>query len=261
METVACPSVKADTGFRAYQPQARRLKGETVCEQVLTPVGDIRQIPAVSFSFFDPRQGSYRTVQEGPFPVTIIETTGPGQGNAGTPPPPPVSTDNRATRQTAAEGNIHKRPYLPVVSGIALVALVGVSLGYFRKKTIQSSNKDGEIIPQESPPELNLETLQSLLAEHDSGQQCHTAVFRALQQCLGDHYHLAPQSLTADIVETHLRPEGSSDLVIDVVQSLFRECDRVRYGGGRVSGEEMEAAYQRLKELRRCLETVPGGDA
>jgi hypothetical protein len=261
METVACPSVDVPSGLRGYKPQARRMKGETVCEQILIPADEtVRQIPPVSFSFFDPRRGSYRTVRQGPFPLTVIAAPGPKKV-ALSPSPFPVISGATVARQAGTVRCAGFRTFIPIVSGMALVAVLGLSLRQFRRRTAPSSSCEEQgIIPQETPPEPSLDLVEAALAEDDSGQ-FHTAVFRTLQHCLGNHCHLPPQAITADIVETRLRPEGSSDLVIDMVQNLFTECDRARYGGARISGAEMEATCRRLKEVRRCLGSLRSRDS
>jgi len=255
METAVCPSVEARSDIKVYPPQARRIRGETVCEQILIPASEtVRQIPAVALSFFDPRLGSYRTVREGPFPVIVLSAVGPQQGATS---PPAFSAISGATVAPHSDVGWFTggRIYLVIVSCMALVTLLGLLLRQFRRRTAPASTgKEQGIIHQESPPEASLDLVEVALADNDSGR-FHTEVFRTVQQSLGNHCQVIPQAITADIIETHLRPEGTSDLVIDIVRTIFRVCDRARYGGARVSGTEMEATFRRLKELIRCLET------
>ena len=253
MDTVVCPSVDAPGSFRVYQPQARRLREKTVCEQILLPVDEtVRQIPPVAFSFFDPRRGSYRTVRTGPFAVTV--SGAPGPKRVAIPPPFPVSSGATVARQAGVSRSAGFRACIPVVSGMALVVLLGLSIRQFRRRPAPSSSREEpEIIHQNTSPEPSLALVEAVLADTDSGQ-FHTEVFRTLQHCLGNHGQVAPQAITADFIETHLRPEENSELLIDMAQSLFDECDRVRYGGALVSREEREATYRRLKKLRCALE-------
>jgi hypothetical protein len=105
----------------------------------------------------------------------------------------------------------------------------------------------------QSEPDFDM--VKYRLSEGDSGQ-FHAAVFKELQHCLGTQCHVAPQAITVDIVDTHLRPEGLSDSMIVVAQTLFAECDRTRYGGEPAGHEDMETTYQMLKDLVHYLETV-----
>ena len=255
METVACPAAGEPGGLKGYKPQASRMKGETVCEQILTPADEsIRQIPPVAFSFFDPRRGVYRTVRQGPFPLTVIAASGPKKV-ALSPPPIPAISGDAVARQTVAGHVPGIRICLIVICTIALLTLPVYLFRQFRKRTKLSSPEEAlEIMPRESPPEPSLDMVEARLADSQSGP-FHTEVFRTMQLCLGNHCKISPQSITADIVESHLRPEGCSDLVIDMVQTLFGECDRARYGDTQVSKAEMEATCRSLKELLRCLET------
>jgi tetratricopeptide (TPR) repeat protein len=75
LANVASPSVTVDERFRAYEGQP--VKGEDsaerrVFEQVVIPQrADVRELPAVRFSFFDPETRAYRTIVRGPTALTV----------------------------------------------------------------------------------------------------------------------------------------------------------------------------------------------
>lgn len=72
---LAPPAVPVDDRFRTYDAQP--VKGEDgaerrVFEQVVIPqTADVRELPAVHFSFFDPEAGAYRTITQGPTALTV----------------------------------------------------------------------------------------------------------------------------------------------------------------------------------------------
>ena len=253
METVACPAVAAEAGFSVYPPQARRQREEVICEQVLIPTDETALVaPVVAFSYFDPRLRSYRRVREGPFPVTVTGATGPLKT-----PPPLFPVMSGASAAPHADGRpTGVRAWLPVIFGMTCVALLGLLLRRRRVRTAPSSPREEQgIMHWESPPEPDAAILEAALAAQDS-EQFYLAVFRTAQHIIGNHCQLPPRSVTEEIVETHLRSAGTCDVVIDTALTIFRECDRVRYGGARVGGEEMEATSRRVAELMRYFEIV-----
>ena len=75
LANVSAPAVAVDDRFRAYDAQP--VKGEDgadrrVFEQVVIPkVADVRELPAVRFSFFDPEARAYRIITQGPVALTL----------------------------------------------------------------------------------------------------------------------------------------------------------------------------------------------
>ena len=75
LANVAAPAVTVDDRFRAYDAQP--VKGDDgaerrVFEQVVIPQrADVRELPAVRFSFFDPEARAYRTIVQGPTALTV----------------------------------------------------------------------------------------------------------------------------------------------------------------------------------------------
>lgn len=75
LANVSTPPVPVDDRFRVYDAQP--VKGEDgadrrVFEQVVIPkAADVRELPAVSFSFFDPEARAYRTIIRGPTALTV----------------------------------------------------------------------------------------------------------------------------------------------------------------------------------------------
>ena len=76
----ARPPAYADTDlFRAYEarllgdtPDPAADRGGKTFEQVVLPrTEELRELPPLQFSFFDPAAGQYRTVTAGPFPLTV----------------------------------------------------------------------------------------------------------------------------------------------------------------------------------------------
>ncbi|MBF0123024.1 MAG: protein BatD [Candidatus Omnitrophica bacterium] len=72
LRAVAMPVVQ-DEKLKVYEPQIKEEDGRKILELVLIPIKeDVREIPAVVFSYFDVEEGRYQTITRGPFPVEVM---------------------------------------------------------------------------------------------------------------------------------------------------------------------------------------------
>ena len=93
------PTVPYDPRLRIYDPQTlddARGPGQLAVEQVVIPTDpSVSSLPAVSFSFFEPESGTYRTITRGPFPLVVAA--------APAAEPPAIVTSTPAGVDPAAE--------------------------------------------------------------------------------------------------------------------------------------------------------------
>jgi hypothetical protein len=80
LDGIVAPALPALESFKLY-PAVERVSSvptERLFEQTLIPLStNARVIPALSFSFFDPAQGQYGTLSQGPFALTFHARTDP----------------------------------------------------------------------------------------------------------------------------------------------------------------------------------------
>ncbi len=70
--TVNAPAMEDTAGFKIYQPQAKTEGNQKIFEQVIIPLSEkVAYIPAVSFSFFNPKAQSYQMIKRGPIAITV----------------------------------------------------------------------------------------------------------------------------------------------------------------------------------------------
>ena len=59
-------------GFKTYAPQVKATSDEKTVEEVIIPISAaVKEVPALSFSYFDPSLKSYKTITQGPFPIQV----------------------------------------------------------------------------------------------------------------------------------------------------------------------------------------------
>ena len=121
LDSLTLPDQNTWRDFKTYPPttkvetaDALGLQGTKTFEQLVVPQSaDIKSLPAISFSFFDPDQKSYRTLTQPPVPLLVR----PG-GSA--PAPTVVNTSSRGGQDNPppAQDIVHIKPRLGVVAQI-----------------------------------------------------------------------------------------------------------------------------------------------
>ncbi len=80
LDSVSPPAIRIGDRFKTYVPEvatkrsvsAGKIGGEKVFKQVIVPLeAGKSEVPAVSFSYFDPEAGKYRTAKKAPIPITV----------------------------------------------------------------------------------------------------------------------------------------------------------------------------------------------
>ncbi|MDP2768040.1 MAG: BatD family protein, partial [Candidatus Methanoperedens sp.] len=70
--TVNLPGSSLGDDFKVYEPQVKQDKDAKTFDQVLIPLNtSVKEIPAMSFNFFNPQTGVYTTITRGPFPIKV----------------------------------------------------------------------------------------------------------------------------------------------------------------------------------------------
>lgn len=77
LDEMRSPPVAISQNFKAYDPQVvENASGIKSFEQIIIPVNtNANEVGMISFSFFDPDARTYKTISQGPFPLTFHQET------------------------------------------------------------------------------------------------------------------------------------------------------------------------------------------
>ena len=272
-DSLTLPEQSAWHDFKTYPPatkvettDALGLQGTKTFEQVVVPQSpDIKALPAVSFSFFDPDQKSYRTLTQPAVPLIVR----PG----GLAPAPTVATAARSASDNPppAQDIVHIKPRLGAVVQIgpplmernwflalqAVPVLAWLSAVTWRRRADQLANNPrlrrrrqvAQIIRQ------GLLELRQHAAANQSDDFFATLV-RLMQEQLGERLDLPASAITEAVIEERLRPCGVPEATLASLRELFQTCNFARYAPIKTSQElaaiipKFEAALRELQGLR-----------
>jgi hypothetical protein len=238
------------------------LQGTKSFEQIVVPQSpDIKELPPISFSFFDPERKSFQTLKH---PATPLEVRAGGATVA------PTVLANRSTRDTPAptQDIVANKQHLgtlaqvgpPLVLQPWFVALQGVPmLAFFsalvwRKRTDSLANNP-RLRRQRQVAQVVREGLGQLreFAVQNKSDDFFATLFHLLQEQLGERLEVPASSITEAVIEEQLRPRNVPDTVLNPLHELFQTCNLARYAPIK-SSQQLAALVPRVEGLLREIQ-------
>lgn len=233
IDAFSCKSI-AIPGLRSYPPHSSITGNIFTCEQVVIPESPaVREIPAVSVSFFDLETKQYRTASSGPLALRVsaipilVPPTAPWIVKPGIPfdPPSPLAFTIPAA-----------------IVAILLLATVVTGIVLLRRRQLSPLSVSADTGPALAIRHYLAEAEAALAA--GEGYIFYTSVFRALQLSVGEHLDLPPSSITSLLPQWNLPVEVSMDACL-----MLDRCDQVRYGKQSPDHDEMSTNLFELLEI------------
>jgi hypothetical protein len=242
------------------------LEGAKTFEQIVAPqTADIKELPEFSFSFFNPETKQYRTLAQPPIALTVrpggtapAPVVAVSARNANDTLPPPqdiVPIKQRVGRLQPAGQLLVQSPVFLATQSVPVLAFVAAFLWRRRADSLANNPR---LRRQRAVAELvrhGLEDLRRLAAENKS-EQFHAALFRLLQEQLGERLDCPASAITEAVVDEKLRPRGVPDTTLQQIHELFQSCNLARYAPVRSSQElaamipKLESALRRIQEVK-----------
>jgi hypothetical protein len=271
-DRVEAPSFPENADWKTYTPSAtftshgNSYSGVKIFDQAVVAKNDaVKEIPPLSFSYFDPVKKDYITVTSAPIAIKLARSAVP-------PPPPspsvpqnsPIAPKNQDTQAKPSNGlalmapldlqmgafskeiiPIFLRSWFLAIAILCLVVLVALFALKWRRQNLARH------------PEKELRRRKDhLLAHHlnlvekacNSGNSTEflASARTAIQNQVGLSWNLQPTAISLASLKERLGPE--SPLV-----EIFTAADSASYGGATLSREKMESY---LRTMKKALEEL-----
>jgi hypothetical protein len=240
------------------------LAGTVAFEQVITPQNhEVRMLPPLEFSFFDPEQKQYRTLTGPAIPLAVRNATVVAN-------PPPVPTNAAANAEAPpADDILHIRPQFAAGSGAALLVrkpwFLGLQvvpviawLGLFISRKRRESLANNPRLRRQREVAIKiregLKELHSLAATQNSDQFFAT-LFRLLQEQIGERLDMPASAITEAVIDERLRHGNLPPATVDELHDLFQMCNQARYAPQKTS-QELSAIIPRAETVLRELQKL-----
>jgi hypothetical protein len=257
--------------FKLYPPTAKPAEtteqlgvaGTKTFEQLVVPQSaDVRQLPPVSFSFFDPDKKRYETVTQPPIAL-VVRPGGQGvmpaiaattRGQEAPPAQDIVSIKQRPGILEPMSAPLIQQPWFVAVQAMPVLALIGAVVVRKRNESLANNPR---LRRQRKVARAIRDGLADLrkLAQEKNSDQFFATLFRLLQEQLGERLDLPASAITEAVIEDHLKPRGVSEKTLADLQELFQANNLARYAPIK-STQELEALIPRLENVLRELQEV-----
>jgi len=254
--------------FKTYDPQVKDDENGITLEQVIIPTSkDITQIPALAFSYFDPREKKYKTITQGPFPVKVIA--------------PAANDEFKAYGFVDKSKSASDKPVIVKFDGInhliqwvlnrvlsllknlffwiALVVIVMGWLGFYWWGAFQERLQKDEKFARQWKADAKAKELMKntkMQLEQKSSKGFYGSLYKTLNDYLADKMHLPVASLTWDIIETALKVRSVDGQKLQLMKELMERCDLVRFASATISQEQMSQDFASLEDLMNYLPKI-----
>jgi hypothetical protein len=272
ISSLKLPKQPAWRDFQTYPPTTKvhptddyGFQGTKTFEEIVSPENaEVKALPELSFSYFNPDDGQYHTLTEPSVPLTV-------HAAAATPMPTLASAQKPAAEQKSPPDILPIKDKLgtlavssqPLVARPAFIALQGVPvLAFFaaliwRKRTDSLANNP-RLRRQRAVAQLvhnGLNDLKRFAAENNS-DEFFALLFRLLQEQLGERLDCPASAITENVIEEHAVLRTAPAETLDSLRDLFQLCNQARYAPVRGTSElnsvaaKLEKTIGELQEVR-----------
>ncbi len=267
--TVKLPHMNADNNFKVYDPQIKQDRTGKTFEQVIIPKSDmVKEIPPVTFAFFDTRSGEYKRITRGPIPITVnplpkgeklrIFETAEGVARA-MHKKEILGRDIIYIKDTP--GGLKKRgkflcqnKLFVIIQFFPISAVIFSLLFAKRRQRLETDIPYARRLRAPRRAKKNLLRVRHFLKTKDR-DKFFEAVFKTLQEYIGDRFHLSAASITESVVDNLARYDIEKD-ILDKLRECFSNCDMARYAPSEITDEQMDNTLKLLESVIEKLERL-----
>jgi hypothetical protein len=270
LDALSIPEQPGWHDFKTYPPTSKvethdplGVQGTKSFEQIIVPQNsDIKTLPSLSFSYFDPDQKAYRLLTQ---PAVALMV----RPSASAAPPTvalPNKTENAAPAQDIVEikrqfGPLAQvttpllvRPWFLALQGVPVVAWASLLLLRRRIDNLANNPKLRRRLRVVQITRQGLNDLRAHAAANDSDQFFAT-LSHLLQEQLGERLDLPASAITEAVVEENLVPLGVPETTLTPLRELFQTCNLARYAPIK-SSQQLAAIIPKVESVLLSLQEV-----
>lgn len=264
LDSLTLPAQDAWKNFKTYPPTAKLettdpfgFQGTKTFEQIISPLNnDVHELPALTFSYFNPEDGKYHTLTQPAVPLTVKA--------AGATPLPQIAAHKTSNEEKPAQDILpikeklgtlipHKTPFIaqPVfLAAQAVPVLAFLAAFVWRKRTDNLANnprlrRQRAVAALIASGEADLKKY----AVENKPDEFFATLFRLLQEQLGERLDCPATAITEDVVDGHAVLRHAPTALRQALREQFQLCNQARYAPVRGTGELNSVAAQFEKLL------------
>jgi hypothetical protein len=271
LDGVTLPAQDAWRDFKTYPPTTKLetgdqfgFQGTKTFEQIISPQNaDVHELPALTFSFFNPDDGQYHTLTQGAVPLVVKA--------AGNSPMPVIAANKNSPPENQSPqdilpikerlGTLAKKSAPLVVQPVFLAAqampvLAFLAAFFWRKRADCLANNPRQR-RQRAVAQLVRDGVNDLkkLAAENRPDDFFALLFHLLQEQLGERLDCPASAITENVIDEHAALRAAPEATLDSLRELFQLCNQARYAPVR-GASELNSVAARLEQTLGELQEV-----
>jgi hypothetical protein len=269
IDAVGVPELPESDAFRAYPARLvssdldrAGYRGRKVYEQVIIPrTEEVTEVPALTFSYFDPAEHGYRSIARGPLALEV-QAADPDKGRTVRSGP---TEDARTARMVGddirylqpapahwtrlAGGRGPERPGFWAWQGLPVAVVLWAWWMGRRRRALSSDVALARRYRAPRAAQAGLRRAEKALSKQDEAA-FYEGLWKALVEYFGHRLNWPAGLVTGEAVGRALQQQGLDEEQRQRVEKLFTACEQRRFAGVRSGPEAMR---RRLDDFRRVL--------
>lgn len=271
IDALALPEQPQWKDFKVYPPTASvetrdplGLAGAKSFTQVVIPQNhEIRELPPLRFTFFDPGARTYCTLNSPATPLKVHPSAGgstpPPVLASNAPPNAPLPVDDIVNIKTHLADRTPLRPllaYQPSFMGLQAVPLLAWLFLLIWRKRKEALANNPRLRRQREVARKIRDGLRDLTTQASArhAEDFFATLFRLLQEQIGERLDLPASAITEAVVDDRLRGRNLAEATVSTLHDLFQTCNAARYAPAQTR-QELEALIPKLESVIRELQS------
>jgi len=274
IKAAAKPPIPQTDDFRVYEAsssenvgkQGDRLAGTKIYEEVFIPRRPgMLEIPAITYSYFDPERGAYATTSTKPIAIQALKPEGyvasgdlPYQGGGVV-----VGSEARDIRyikedigRPARSGRIILlTPLYLLANGVPVLVLAALIAVRKRREKLAANVGLARSLRAGKMARKRLAKARGL-ATAAQGQAFYAELHQTLTAYVADKLNVSPHGLTTERLRELLGQQGADEGLVAAVADILQRCDFARFAPASISQEEITRALADVEETMIRLEGI-----
>ena len=267
LDTVTAPALQDSDMFKVYEPEVSKKGNKKTYEQILIPKNkDVKEVPKVSFSYFNPVKKRYETITKGPFPVKVSEH--PESQKAIKMVAMPMGENVFYPKEEFGQDILYIKDRIGSLSPeddvLALkwpfwvlqlfpIAIFWIFYASYRKrKRIETDRGYARFLKAPRKARSGLSRAKAFLERNDT-PKFYDAIHKTLEEYLGNKFNLPKGNVTIQEIEARLCSSGCDTEMMKKLNDVFAKCEMARYASSVSEGEDHS---QVLEDVRTIIDYV-----
>jgi hypothetical protein len=270
-DALRLPDQSGWNGFKLFPPTSKvetsdplGIEGTKTFEEIVAPqTADVRELPQISFSFFNPDDGKYHTLAQPAVPL-VVKAAG------ASPMPVIVANKNSAPENQPPQDILPIKENLgalatkssPLVAQPAFLAAQSVPIlaflaAFIWRKRADNLANNPRLRRQRAVAQLVRDGLNDLkkFAAANQPDEFFALLFRLLQEQLGERLDCPASAITENVIDEHPVLRGAPKTTLDALRELFQLCNQARYAPVR-GASELNSVAAKLEQTLGELQEV-----